>query len=63
MIEVYKDLSPSIFNELFNKRTLNYKLQYLSHFTILKVKSISDDSESIACLGLKFWNIIPSELK
>ena len=63
MFKVQRDLSPSIFKKLFNKRTLNYELRHLSQFTVPRVESVYNRSESIACLGPKIWNMVPSELK
>ena len=56
MFKVYGDLSPPIFKEPFHKRTLNYELRHPSKFTISRI-------ESIAYLGTKIWNMVPSELK
>ena len=63
MFKVYSDLSPLIFKELFHKRTLNYELRHLSQFTIPRIESVYNGSESIAYLGPKIWNMVPSELK
>ena len=54
MFEVRRDVSPPTFKELFNKRTLNDGLRHPSQFTIPRVESVYNGSESIACLGLKF---------
>ena len=63
MFKVYGDLSPPIFKEPFHKRTLNYELRHSSKFTISRIESVYNGSESIAYLGTKIWNMVPSELK
>ena len=63
MFKVHGDLSPAIFKELFTKRILNYELRHPSQFTILRVESVYNGSKRITCIGLKIWNMIPSELK
>ena len=63
MFKVYGDLSPPIFKEPFHKRTLNYELRHPSKFTISRIESVYNGSESIAYLGTKIWNMVPSELK
>ena len=63
MFIVRGDLSPAIFKELFTKRTLNYELRHPSQFTIPRVESVYNGSKRITCIGLKIWNMIPSELK
>ena len=62
-METFKVLSPPILKELFNKRTLNYELRHPSQFTMPRVESVYNGSESIACLGPKIWSKVPSELK
>ena len=37
MFKVQRDLSPPIFKEFFNKRTLNYELRHPSQFRIPRV--------------------------
>ena len=61
MFKVHKDLSPPIFKELFNKRTLTYELRHSSQFTIPRVESVYK-GPFIACLGHNIWNMVPSEL-
>ena len=63
MFKVHSGLSPPIFKELFRKRTLNYKLRHPSQFTIPRIKSVYNGSESIVYLRPKIWNMVPSELK
>ena len=57
------DLSPPIFKEFFNKRTLKYELRHPSQFTIPRIESVYNGSESIVYLGSKIWNMVPSEVK
>lgn len=52
-----------ILEELFNKRNLKYEQRHPSQFTIPKVINIYNVPESLACLGAKIWNMVPSELK
>ena len=63
MFKVHSGLSPPIFKELFHKRTLNYELRHPSQFTIPRIESVYNGSESVAYLGPKIWNMVPSELK
>ena len=62
-IKGQRDLSPSIFKELFNKRTLNYELRHPRQLRIPRVESVYNGSESIVCLGPKIWNMVSSELE
>ena len=57
MFKVHRDLSPPIFKKLFNKRTLNYELGHPSLFTIPRVESVYNGSESIACSEPKIWSM------
>ena len=61
MFKVHSDLSPPIFKELFHKRTL--ELRHPSQLTIPRIESVYNGSESIAYLGPKIRNMVPSELK
>ena len=54
MFKVHSDLSPPISKELFHKKTL--ELRHPSQLTIPRI-------ESIAYLGPKIRNMVPSELK
>ena len=63
MFKLHRDLSPPIFKETFNKTTLNNKLQHLSQFTIPRVASVYNGFESVAFLGPKIRNMVPSKLK
>ena len=63
IFKAHRDLSPPIFKEPFNKRTLNYELQHPSQFAIARVESIYNGSKSIAYLGPKLWNMVPNKLK
>ena len=53
MFKFHRDLSPPIFKELFNKRTLDYELLHPSQSAIPRVESVYYGSKSIACLGPK----------
>ena len=63
MFKVHNGLSPPIFNNLFEKRTLNYELRHPSQFTIPNVRSVFNGCNSIAFLGPKIWHMVPSDLK
>ena len=63
VFKFYRDLSPPIFKELFNKRTLNYELVHPSQSAIPRVESVYYGSKSLACLGPKIWNMVQNELK
>ena len=59
ILRVHRDLSPSIFKELFNKRTLKHELRHPSQFTIPRIEIVYNGSESIDYLGPKIWNMVP----
>ena len=47
----------------FNKRNTNYQLQHTSHFSVPPVRSVYNVTESLSFLGLRIWDIAPTELK
>ena len=63
MFKVHRVLSPPIFKELFNKRTLTYELRHPLQFTIPRVESVYNGSDSIAYLGPKIWDMVRGELR
>ena len=63
MVNIHGDLSPPIFKEIPNKRTFNYELRHLSQFIIPTVERVYNGFKSLACLGPKIRNMVPSELK
>ena len=50
-------------SEVFDKRNNVYVIRNPSEFARLNVRSVFDGTESISFLGLKIWDIVPSELK
>ena len=63
MFKTYKNLSPPIFNEIFQKRENTYNLRNFTFFTIPAVNSVYNGSESISNLGPRIWNLVPNKLK
>ena len=58
-----KDLAPTIFSEIFPKRSVQYNLRHASEFSVPNVKSIFHGTESLSYLGPKIWDLVPEELK
>ena len=64
MYKVLKELSPSIFSNIFNTSNCNrYELRNQSEFVVPFKHSVRYGSESIAYLGPKLWEKVPSEMK
>ena len=63
MFQVHSDLYSPILKELFHKRKPNYELRHQSQFAVPRIESVYNASESIAYLGPKIWNMVPSEPK
>ena len=63
MFKVYNNIAPPIFTDIFNKQNPNYQLCQTSHFSIPSFRSLYSGTESLSFLGLKIWNIVPTELK
>ena len=63
MFNVYNNIAPPIFTEIFKKRNPNYQLRYASHFSIPPFKSVYNGTESQSFLGPRIWDIVPTELK
>ena len=63
MFKVYRNMSPTIFSELFRWRDISYNLRSNSNFLVPNVKSVFHGSESISYIGPKIWDIVPLELK
>ena len=58
-----KGLSPTIFSEVFSKRSVQYHLRHASEFSVPNVKSTFQGTESLSYLGPKIWDLVPKELK
>ena len=58
-----KDLAPTIFSEVFSKRSVQYNLRHASEFSAPNVKSTFHGTESLFYLGPKIWDLVPKELK
>ena len=63
MSQVYRNISPSIFSDIFHRPDANFNLRINSEFAMSNVRSVFHRSESISCLRPKIWDIIPLELK
>ena len=63
MFKVYRNMSPTIFSELFRWRDISYNLRSNSNFLVPNVKSLFHGSDSISYIGPKIWDIVPLELK
>ena len=63
MFEVYNNVAPAIFTEIFNKRNPTYQLRHTSHFSIPPVRSVYNGTKSLSFLGPKIQDIVPTELK
>ena len=58
-----KDLAPTIFNEIFSKRSVQYNLHHASEFSVPNVKNTFHSTELLSYLGPKIWDLVPKELK
>ena len=58
-----KDLAPTVFSEVFSKRSFRYNLRHASEFSVPNIKSTFHGTESLSYLGPKSWNLVPKELK
>jgi len=63
MFKVVEETSPRIFSELFHKRENKYDLRQKDFFTIPKINTVYNGSETISVLGPKIWNSLPNALK
>ena len=63
MFKVYRNMSPTIFSELFRWRDISYNLRSNSNFLVPNVKSVFHGSDSISYIGPKIWDVVPLELK
>ena len=63
MIKVYRNISSSIFSEIFHRRDANYNLRINSDFALANVRSVFHGSETTSYLAPKIWDIVPLELK
>ena len=63
MFKVNRNISPSIFSEIFHRRDINYHLPINPDFAMSNVRSVFHGSESVSYLGSKIWDIVPLELK
>ena len=63
MFKVSNNYSNSLMSEIFDKRNNDYDFRNPSEFARQNVRSVFNGTESISFLGLKIWDIVPSELK
>ena len=53
-----KYLAPTIFSEMFSKRSVQYNLRHASEFSVPNVKSNFHGKESLSYLGPKIWDLV-----
>ena len=58
-----KDLTSTIFSEIFSKRCVHYNLRHASKFSVPNVKSTFPGIKSLSNVGPKIWDLVPNELK
>ena len=58
-----KDLAPTIFSEVFSKRSVRYNLRHVFEFSVPNMKSTFHGTESLSYLGPTLWDLVPKELK
>ena len=58
-----KDLTSTIFSEIFSKRCVHYNLRHASKFSVPNVKSTFPGIKSLSNVGPKIWDLVPKELK
>ena len=64
MFKVSKVLCPEIVIGLFQFRNeIPYNLRQRSQFHIPPVRTVFNGTDSIKFLGLKFWKLVPDEMK
>ena len=64
MYKVLRELTPTVFNEIFEVRQHNdYNLRHVNDFVIQRKNSVNCNLEVLAYLGPKTWDIAPQELK
>ena len=60
---VYKNLSPTIIDDLFHVQQNNHHLRNDSYFPIPHVKYVYHGMESLSNLEPRIWNLVPDKLK
>ena len=63
MFKVSNNYATSLMSEIFDKLNNDYDFRNPSKFARQNVRSAFNGTESISFLGLKIWDIVPSELK
>ena len=64
MYKIKNNLSTSIIADLFEQRNeQHYNLRNFAQFSLPAIRTVYNESESIAFLGSKIWNILPDNLK
>ena len=63
MFKVKNNIPPKIKKELFPPKMGPYDLRYDNSFKRRRVTSVWHGTESVAYLGSKIWDLVPSEIK
>ena len=64
MFKVSNNIAPKIFSDIFNPRPNNkYNLRNKSDFSIRRVRTVHNGTETISFLGPKIWDLVPSNIK
>ena len=63
MFKVFKNLSETIFSDLFIRRENSDKCHRKREFQILRLYTVWNDPNSFRCFEPIIWNLFPSEHK
>ena len=63
MFKVYKEISPEILNEVFERNSSACNLRNKSFFRSRSVNSVYHGTESLSFLGPKIWDLVPFDIK
>ena len=63
IFKVFKNISPTILNDIFEPRVSSYNLRANSYFETRKVTSVHHGTESLSFLGPKIWDLIPLDIR
>ena len=63
MYKVVNSIATTIVSELFYFSNINYSSRSGSQFHQQSVNTVWNGQETISCLGLKIWNMVPEEMK
>ena len=63
LYKVHHGLAPELVNDIFKKRNMTYYFRRNSTFETRNIKSVYCGSETITFLGLKIWELLPSNIQ